>query len=212
MSLRTTTANTFRRLAVAGAAIGVAGSFASSAQATSCKTLEHKYADRDITHVATVNRETTGFCLIQDARKANGVTAPIKNSSYLQHSARGHAVVSTQLQYWSLTDGLVSHVEPSQAGMTPSAAIAQRIAKAGFCKSGTPNTNENTYSAWGNGANASTLRGSVNWWLSDPPHRATLLSTAYKYVGVGAISLSAFPTPTNGAQAITVVADFGTCS
>ena len=121
-------------------------------------------------------------------------------------------LVSTQLKYWSLTDGLVSHVEPSQAGMTPSAAIAQRIANAGFCKTGTPNTNENTYSAWGNGANASTLRGSVNWWLSDPPHRATLLSTAYKYVGVGAISQSAFPTPTNGAQAITVVADFGTCN
>ncbi len=213
MSFRLTTSLALRRLAIAGAAtLGLAGSLASSAQATSCRTLEHRYADRDITHVATSNRQATGFCLISDARRQADVTAAIRNQSRLQLSARRHAVLAVQLKWWSTTDGLVSHVEPSQAGMTPSAAIAQRIANAGYCPDGTADTNENTFSAWGNGQFPATLRGAVNWWLQDPPHRATLLSTAYRNVGVGAISGSAFPVDTGGAQAITVVADFGSCN
>ncbi len=45
-----------------------------------------------------------------------------------------------------------------------------------------------------------------------PPHRATLLSTTYRSVGVGTRPASAFPQDTGGAQAITIVADFGTCA
>lgn len=198
------------RLAVVGiSALGIAGSAAASAQATTCGTLEKKYADRDITHVSTTHREQTGFCLAVDARKANGVTATIKNSSKLQLSARRHAVVSTQLKWWG---GVTSHIEPSQGNISASDAIAQRIANAGFCANGTPDTNENTYTAWGNGANTPTLRGAVNWWLSDPPHRQTLLSTEYKYVGIGAIAAIATPDDSGDAQAITVVADFGSCN
>ncbi len=56
------------------------------------------------------------------------------------------------------------------------------------------------------------IAGAVNWWLQDPPHRAALLSTAYHSVGVGVRPGSAFPQDTGGAQAITVVADFGACA
>jgi uncharacterized protein YkwD len=206
-----------RRLTTAAiAALGLVGASAATTvttaqAATSCSSLERSYADRNIAKVTLAHRERTAWCVINDARRANGAPA-LKDISTLRTSALRHATRATKLRWWSLTDGLSSHVDPSQQGMTPSAAIAQRIANAGYCATGTPNTNENTFSAWGNGQFPATIRGAVNWWLQDPPHRATLLSTAYRSVGVGIRPASAFPADTPGAQAITVVADFGACA
>ncbi len=206
-----------RRLTTAAiAALGLAGAAAATTvataqAATSCSSLERSYADRNINHVTIAHRERTAWCVINDARRANGAPA-LKDIATLRTSALRHATRATQLRWWSTSDGLVSHVDPSQAGLTPSQAIGQRIANAGYCKTGTPDTNENTFSAWGNGQFPATIRGAVNWWLQDPPHRATLLSTAYRSVGVGIRPASAFPRDTGGAQAITVVADFGACA
>jgi uncharacterized protein YkwD len=205
-----------RRLIIAALAAlgtaGAAGTIASTAgAASSCASLEKAYANRNIAKITIAHRERTAWCAINDARRANGAPA-LKDIASLRTSALRHATRSVTLRWWSLTDGLASHVDPSQAGMTPSAAIAQRIATARYCTTGTPNTNENTFSAWGNGQFPATIQGAVNWWLQDPPHRATLLSTAYRSVGVGTRPASAFPQDTGGAQAITVVADFGTCA
>ena len=205
-----------RRITIAAvAALGTAsaaGTIASTASASSsCASLEKAYANRNVAKLTLAHRERTAWCVVNDARRQNGAPA-LKDVSTLRTSALRHAVRSVTLRWWSLTDGLASHVDPSQAGMTPSAAIAQRIAAAGYCQTGTPTTNENTFSAWGNGQFPATIQGAVNWWLHDPPHRATLLSTAYRSVGVGMRPASAFPQDTGGAQAITVVADFGTCA
>ncbi len=206
-----------RRMTIAGlAALGVAGTVGSAAEtasaaSSSCASLEHAYANRNIAKVTLAHRERTAWCVINDARAQNGAPA-LKDVATLRSSALGHATRSVALRWWSTTDGLVSHVDPSQAGMSPSGAIAQRIANAGYCTTGTPNTNENTFSAWGTGQFPATIQGAVNWWLQDPPHRATLLSTAYRSVGVGTRPASAFPQDTGGAQAITVVADFGACA
>jgi hypothetical protein len=117
------------------------------------------------------------------------------------------------LRWWNTTDGLVSHVDPSQSGMTPSDAIAQGIANAGSCPNGTPDTNENTFSSRGDGGGfPPTILGAVRWCLHDPPHRATLLSTKYTRVGLAAMPGSAFSQETGCAQAATFVADFGSCS
>jgi hypothetical protein len=50
----------------------------------------------------------------------------------------------------------------------------------------------------------------VNWWLSDPPHRAALLDPEWKQAGVAGVPGSAFPGVPNPAG--TDVVDFGVCS
>jgi cysteine-rich secretory family protein len=209
-------ASTFRRLVAAGLVAfglaGVAGAVAPSAQAvSSCAYYQRNFANRDITKMSDFARQRTGWCVVNAVRAQNGV-GPLKNNTYLRTSALGHAQRSASLRWWSLNDGLVSHVDPTQAGMTPAAAIAQRIARAGYCKVGTPNTNENTFSAWGTGQFPPTINGAVAWWLQDPPHRATLLNPAYVSIGFAAVPGTAFNVATGGAQAATFVMDVGACS
>jgi uncharacterized protein YkwD len=222
MSFRRSSASTFRRLTAVGlAAVGFAGVAASAAPSAhaanlgvlvSCPFMEQAYASRDVSTLTQYQRERTGWCTVNDARHHFGAPA-LRDQSQLQASSLGHAQRAVALRWWSTTDGLVSHVDPSQSGMTPSDAIAQRIAKAGFCRNGTPDTNENTFSSWGDGGGfPPTILGAVRWWLHDPPHRATLLSTEYKRVGFAAMPGSAFPQDTGSAQAGTFVADFGSCS
>jgi uncharacterized protein YkwD len=222
MSFRRSSASTFRRLTAVGlAAVGLAGIAASAAPAAhaanlgvlvSCPFMEQAYASKNVATLSQYQRERTGWCTVNDARRHFGAP-PLRDQSQLQASSLGHAQRAVALQWWSTTDGLVSHVDPSQSGMTPSDAIAQRIAKAGFCRNGTRDTNENTFSSWGDGGGfPPTILGAVRWWLHDPPHRATLLSTEYKRVGFAAMPGSGFPEDTGSAQAATFVADFGSCS
>lgn len=222
MSFRRSSASTFRRLTAVGlAAVGFAGVAASAAPAAhaanlsvlvSCPFMEQAYASRNVATLSQYQRERTGWCTVNDARHHFGAPA-LRDQSQLQASSLGHAQRAVALRWWSTTDGLVSHVDPSQSGMSPSDAIAQRIAKAGFCRNGTRDTNENTFSSWGDGGGfPPTILGAVRWWLHDPPHRATLLSTEYKRVGFAAMPGSAFPQDTGSAQAGTFVADFGSCS
>jgi uncharacterized protein YkwD len=204
-----------RRLLTAGiAVVGLAGATAAAAPVASatppCSYYIGKYANKDVSTLNAFQVQHTGWCVSNAARAANGI-APLKNNSYLRNSSLGHANRSVALKFWSLTDGLASHVDPSQAGLTPGAAIAQRIANAGYCATGTPDTNENTFAAWGSGTYPPTIQGAVNWWLSDPPHRATLLSGAYVSLGFSAVPGLAFPVNTGGAQAASFVTDFGAC-
>jgi hypothetical protein len=215
MSLRRSSTTSVRRLiAVAVAATGFAGIAAASAAPAAnasthpCSYYEGRYADANISKLSQFQREHTGWCAVNDARAQNGVRK-LANNRYLRSSSLGHAQRAVTLRWW---DQSSSHVDPSQAGTDPSTAIAQRIADAGYCSTGTADTNENTFSAWGNGALAPTINGAVAWWLSDPPHRATLLSTQYRSIGFSALPASAYSQDTGGAQAITVVADFGACN
>jgi uncharacterized protein YkwD len=222
MSLRRSSASTFRRLTAVGlAAVGFAGVTAAAAPAAhaanlsvlvSCPFMEQAYASRNVATLSQFQKQRTGWCVVNDARRHFGAPA-LLNQPELQVSSLGHAQRAVTLRWWSLSDGLVSHVDPSQSGMSPSAAIAQRIATAGFCRNGTPDTNENTFSSWGDGGGfPPTILGAVRWWLHDPPHRATLLSTEYKRVGFAAMPGSAFSQDTGSAPAGTFVADFGSCS
>jgi hypothetical protein len=215
MSVRLSSTTSFRRLVtVALASAGFAGiatvfaAPAANASTHACSYYETRYADADISTLSVFQREHTGWCAVNDARAQNGVRK-LANNRYLRSSSLAHAQRAVTLRWWDLSS---SHVDPSQAGTDPSTAIAQRIANAGYCSNGTAVTNENTFSAWGNGALAPTINGAVAWWLSDPPHRATLLSTQYRSIGFSALPASAFSQDTGGSQAITVVADFGACN
>jgi uncharacterized protein YkwD len=60
--------------------------------------------------------------------------------------------------------------------------------------------------AWGSGA-LSTPRSLVNAWMNSPPHRANLLASDYRDVGMGVV----YGTPDQDASdGITVTTDFGT--
>jgi hypothetical protein len=216
MFRRLASTSTPRRLIAIGIAalglVGVAASAAPVAQATSsCAVYQRLYANKDIASLTAFQRQRTGWCVVNAVRAQNGV-GPLKNNTYLRTSSLGHANRSAAVRWWSLNDGLVSHVDPTQAGLTPSAAIAQRIAAAGYCRVGTPNTNENTFSSWGTGQFPPTINGAVAWWLQDPPHRATLLNPGYVSIGFAAVTGSAFPQDTGTAPAATFVTDFGACT
>ena len=90
-------------------------------------------------------------------------------------NAVSQAQQAVQLRWWSPTNGAVSHINPTN-NSTP----AMRIKAAGYCPAGIATTGENTFTSSGVWAYPATPRGAVNWWLSDPPHRATMLSPAFR--------------------------------
>jgi hypothetical protein len=56
-----------------------------------------------------------------------------------------------------------------------------------------------------------TPRGAGGWWLSDPPHHATLMRRDLTEHRIGIVAGSAFP-GTEYPPAGTFVEDLGTCS
>jgi hypothetical protein len=124
----------------------------------------------------------------------------------------GHATRSIQGKWWDDNPAhpngwQLSHEEPGNSASFDQ-QITQRIRAAGYCAGGSNwGGAEITYG--GPGAN-STPKAAVRWWMSDPPHRATLLDPQWKQVGVAGLSGSAFAdTP---APAGTYVVEFGHCS
>src|SRR3954451_664328 len=202
-----------RILAVAVVAVVLPAAFgAASAGASTATSAGHSraclYVGKPIVSIPAASVNAAGQCAIGDARKRAGRSVQ-RASAPLNKSALAHAKKSVAGKFWSLTDGLVSHTEPGSTG-TASEQIQQRIVAAGYCPGGTAVTNENTFSAEGTGTLKPTPAGAVKWWLSDPPHKATLLSTKYVNLGVGAVDGSPFPPP-NYTPASTFVIDYGTC-
>ena len=144
-------------------------------------------------------------CLTNRARAANGVP-PLALNYWLVRPATAHAQKAVRLRWWNPNNGAVSHIDP-ETGSNPAA----RIKAAGYCPNGTAATNENTFSSSGWWKYPATPRGAVNWWLDDPPHRATLLNPAYRGEGIGVAVGLAFPGAVYD-PAGTFVADFGRCS
>jgi hypothetical protein len=223
----------FRRLTVSTVAasvavIGFAAAGSPAAQAT-IKSLAPAdrycgsvYADEPITQLRPNSAEASMDCLINKARVAAGVARlslepypyVVNSGGYyvitgeppLLNSATAHATKSVQLKWWDPNDGAVSHIDP-ETHSDP----ATRIAAAGYCPHGAAVTAENTFSSSGMGQQyPPTPRGAVNWWLSDPPHRATLLNPAYREHRIGIVPGSAFPGPAYDPSG-TFVEDLGSC-
>ena len=179
---------------------------------SSCASLEKAYANRNINHGH--HRPPRAHRLVRHQRRPPRRTEPPPSRTSRRCEPRrcGTRPARSPSAGGASPDGLASHVDPSQAGMTPSAAIAQRIANAGYCTAGTPNTNENTFSA---GATASSPRRSRAPSIGGSRTRRTARPCSAPPTARSA-SAPAPPAPsrqdTGGAQAITVVADFGTCA
>jgi uncharacterized protein YkwD len=197
-----TTVPLARRLWLLLAATALLGAFAASSAHAAIDYCS--FANTPVTQMSADRANRAVHCLTNQARAANGV-APLALNYTLVGSAQPHANKSVQLRWWSTTDGSVSHIDP-QTGSNPAA----RIKAAGYCPGMTAQTNENTFTSSGVWAYPATPAGAVNWWLSDPPHRATLLNPIYRGEGVGVAVGLAVPGPVWD-PAGTFVVDFGRC-
>jgi uncharacterized protein YkwD len=135
-------------------------------------------------------RARTVRCLINEQRAAHGLRA-LRTDRRLAAAARRHSADMVAHHYFA---------HESRSGAPFSARIAQtgwmRRRRRWF-------VGENL--AWGTGERA-TPRAIVEAWMASPPHRDTLLGTAYRTVGIG-VSLGA-PVRAAGDGA-TYTADFG---
>ncbi len=147
-------------------------------------------------------------CLINQARAANGVPPlPYAMAGILMaKSARAHALLSVNQRFWTTWQS--SHMEPGAAG-DYNQQITNRILATGYCRGGSWQTNEVTYTQ----SDGATPASAVNWWMSDPPHRQTLLDPSLKGAGFSAVrGYAQQDGNTPGPNAETVVVDFGSCN
>ena len=161
-------------------------------------------------HAITATR-----CLISRQRTSRGMRGYSDNAT-LRSSSGAHAAASVAAQSWSLTNGLVSHLnpgtpvpgDPNQLQQLANTQIDQRIRGAGYCAGGSAYSDgEITYGGSGTGQ---TPKAAVAWWMNDPPHRDAILSPQFTQYGVSVVRGSAFPG--GGTDAATFVVDLGSCT
>ena len=194
------------------AALLVSAAPASALSKAQCTSYINKYQSK--APVSGSGEAIATRCLLSRTRLANGVGGLTVNST-LSGTAAAHARASVANQFWSLTNGLVSHLDPgTPVPGDPNALqnlvnqqVDQRIRGAGYCAGGRAfGDAEITFGATGSGG---TPKAAMNFWLNDPPHRQTVLNPQLKEYGVAAIAGSPFP---GGGKGATYVVDFGFCT
>lgn len=103
--------------------------------------------------------------LVNDARWDNGQLPPLKGQSNLDAAANGHSQAMGQRNFFAHCD-LDTQTSPwdrmAAAGYTGYSAAAENIA-----------------------AGSSTAQGAMNQWMNSAGHRANILSTAVREIGIG---------------------------
>jgi uncharacterized protein YkwD len=127
-------------------------------------------------------------CVINRARRRHGL-APLAVNQQLRKAGGRYARDMVARHYFS-------HVSPE--GRT----MGDRLRAIGYVAGATYSIGE----ALGTGTGTEATPGStVRAWMHSPPHRALLLSPAFREVGIGVMP----GTPFGGAGAATYVAEFG---
>jgi len=108
------------------------------------------------------------FLAINEVRQAHHLR-PLMLASSLREAAQGHSNDMVRRGYFS-------HVSPR--GLT----LSDRIRRAGFRTVGSWSAGENL--GWGSGSIGSP-RSILRMWLRSPSHRANLLSSRWRYMGIG---------------------------
>jgi hypothetical protein len=154
------------------------------------------------------------YCEILIARRAAGVTTPIRNG-ILGGTALAHDKASVAAHSWDRSNGLVSHLNPGTPVPSDQQTLQNlvnqqvdaRIRGAGYCANGSSYADaEITYADPGKRNDA--MVGAIRFWKTDPPHRAVLLDPKWTDIGIAVVSPSAFPGDTTGS---TYVVDLGMC-
>ena len=123
------------------------------------------------------------------------------DNATLRSSSGAHAAASVAAQSWSLTNGLVSHLNPGNAGAGRPRTQPQQLANtqidqrnirgAGYCAGGSAYSDgEITYGGSGTGQ---TPKAAVAWWMNDPPDRDAILSLQFTQYGVSVVRLLGLP-------------------
>ena len=127
-------------------------------------------------------------CAINRQRRRHGL-APLSSQRQLRKAGGRYARDMVSRHYFS-------HVSPE--GRT----LGDRLRAIGYLSGGTYSIGE----ALGLGSgDRATPASTVKAWMHSPPHRALLLSPAFREIGVGVMPGSPF----GGAGAMTYVAEFG---
>jgi uncharacterized protein YkwD len=140
------------------AALTVALSPGSSSAAACANASSHPSS----TSIAAVNRAT--LCLLNVQRKKHGLAA-LKENKQLDSASLGHSRDMVKKRYFEHGD------------------FVGRIKKSGYLRGVTAyGLGENI--AWGSGP-YSTPRSIVNMWMHSPGHRANILNSGFKEIGIG---------------------------
>ena len=186
------------------AVLGVAGVLTACQPTINCSQLKSQFANSKATTISVDNAEKTVFCLTNDERTSRGLAAYTWNSK-IATAARKHADAAVAQKWWF--GGADPHVNPV-GNTTPSS----RVRGEGYCPSGSSSIGENVYTAWGQPVSfaATTPRDAVTWWMNSTGHRANILSTTFRDIGVGVAKGS--PEPANNPNAAVFVQNFGVCT
>ena len=128
------------------------------------------------------------LCLLNQVRARHGM-APLEANPALATAARQHARDMVRRGYFS-------HSTLRGAG------IGDRVRSTGYIRPGRWLVGENI--GWGIGP-LSTPGAMVHQWLRSPPHRANILRSAFRDVGIGIVRGS----PAQRGGGATFVTDFG---
>lgn len=132
------------------------------------------------------------LCLLNEERSARG-RAPLRADGSLRLAASGYARLMVD-------QGFFDHTSPRGSTMVT------RVKTTAYLQSTTSwSLGENL--AWGAGRRA-TAAATVRAWMESPGHRANILDSRFRDVGVG-VALGAPAQPPLGAPAATYVTEFG---
>jgi uncharacterized protein YkwD len=134
------------------------------------------------------NAPTATLCLINAERRARGL-APLTANARLARAAQRHAADMVARDYFS-------HFSPSGSSFT------DRLRRVGYARQCAWAGGETL--AWGSRTQRSPASRLVAW-MQSPPHRAILLSPAYREAGVGIVAGS----PSGAGAGATYVGEFG---
>ena len=150
-----------------------------------------KNADAHPAQVSNRVVKRATFCLLNNQRTSRGRRA-LERNRRLAQAARSHALDMVQRDYFS-------HTTPSGT------SFVERILKQDYVDPGEGWTlGENL--AWGS-YQLATPRSIVRSWMRSPGHRANILNTRFREIGIGVVAGA----PQDGTQnAATYATSFGT--
>jgi uncharacterized protein YkwD len=130
------------------------------------------------------------LCLLNHERAAHGLRA-LRPNPKLDRAAVGH---SSDM----VASNLFSHTSSNGAG------VAGRIRSAGYL-SGARGWSVGENIGWGQGS-LSSPSSMVQMWMHSPGHRANILTSAFREIGIGVV----YGTPVRGGMTgVTYTTDFG---
>ncbi len=144
------------------------------------------------TRSTAVKARKAVLCLLNRERLSHGLKS-LRSERRLRRAAAGHSANMARTKFFD-------HTSPSGATM------ADRIKRAGYVK------NANGWAigeniAWGIGSSA-TPREIVKAWMRSPGHRANILSSQYRQIGIGIVAAAPVRVSSSGLGA-TYTTDFG---